>query len=371
MRVTAPTAVVIGATRGGDDNGTSMTQANGEAMSTDVMIEARDLTKIYGTQRAVDRLNFEIRRGEVVGFLGPNGAGKSTTMKILTCFISPTEGTAKVGGYDVFNDPLAVRSVLGYLPQRAALYPEMGVVEYLEFAADLRAIPKSEQRDRIKKVVKICGLEEALRKEIGQLSYGYRQRVGLAQALIHDPPILILDEPTADLDPNESAEVIEYIKEIGKTRTVMLSTHDLSEVKASCARVLIVNRGKIVADGAPDDLAAKSGSVRYVVAIDEKAGAKGSGKAPANAGEVLEALRSVVKDSTAKELPSDDRSHVVEVTAKGGDDHRREFFQLAVDKGWTLLELRREALQLEEVFRQLTVGADAKAAETSKSTAKE
>ncbi len=342
-------------------------------MATDVMIEARDLTKIYGTQRAVDKLNFEIRRGEIVGFLGPNGAGKSTTMKILTCFIAPTEGTAKIGGHDVFNDPLAVRSVLGYLPQRAALYPEMGVVEYLEFAAELRAIPKSERRERIKKVVKICGLEEALRKEIGQLSYGYRQRVGLAQALIHDPPILILDEPTADLDPNESAEVIEYIKAIGKTRTVMLSTHDLSEVKASCARVLIVNRGKIVADGAPDELAAKSGRVRYVIGIDEKQGLKGA-KAPESVGEVLKALEGVVKGGTAKELTSDDKAHVVEVTAAGGDDHRREFFQLAVDKGWNLLELRREALQLEEVFRQLTVGADAKSAdksESKKSTAKE
>lgn len=340
-------------------------------MSTDVMIEARDLTKIYGPQRAVDRVNFEIRKGEVVGFLGPNGAGKSTTMKILTCFIAPTEGTAKVGGYDVFNDPLAVRSVLGYLPQRAALYPEMGVVEYLQFAADLRAIPKGEQRDRIRKVVKICGLDEALRKEIGQLSYGYRQRVGLAQALIHDPPILILDEPTADLDPNESAEVIEYIKEIGKTRTVMLSTHDLAEVKASCGRVLIVNRGKIVADGAPDELAARSGSVRYVVTIDDKNGVKNEGgyrKAPASADEVLSALRGVVKDSTARELPSDEKAHVIEVTAKGGSDHRRDFFQLAVERGWAMLELRREALQLEEVFRQLTVGADATA--EAKSTAK-
>jgi ABC-2 type transport system ATP-binding protein len=337
------------------------------AMSTDVMIEARDLTKIYGTQRAIDRLNFEIRKGEVVGFLGPNGAGKSTTMKILTCFISPSEGTAKIGGHDVFSDPLAVRSVIGYLPQRAALYPEMGVIEYLEFAADLRAIAKSDQRDRIRKVVKICGLEDALRKEIGQLSYGYRQRVGLAQALIHDPPILILDEPTADLDPNESAEVIEYIKEIGKTRTVLLSTHDLAEVKASCARVLIVNRGKIVADGAPDDLAAKSGKVRYVLTFDEKQGIKsesGHRKAPGSNTEVVDAVREVAgSGASVKELPSDDKSHVIEVTAKGGSDHRREFFQMSVDKGWTLLELRREALQLDAVFKSLTVGADATAAD--------
>jgi ABC-2 type transport system ATP-binding protein len=326
--------------------------------SDDVMIEARDLSKIYGTQRAVDRLSFEIRRGEVVGFLGPNGAGKSTTMKILTCFIAPTEGTARVGGFDIFDDPLAVRSVLGYLPQRASLYPEMGVVEYLEFAADLRAIPKAKQREKIREVVKICGLEDALRKEIGQLSYGYRQRVGLAQALIHDPPILILDEPTADLDPNESAEVIEYIKEIGKTRTVMLSTHDLAEVKASCARVLIVNRGQIVADGAPDALAARSGLVRYLLVVDESQGLKVNGdakKAPTLA-EVIEAAKDAVKDASVKEVPGYDKNHVVEVSVTGGDDHRRDFFQLAVQKGWNLLELRREALKLEEVFRQLTVG---------------
>jgi len=328
--------------------------------SDDVMIEARDLSKIYGTQRAVDRLSFEIRRGEVVGFLGPNGAGKSTTMKILTCFIAPTEGTARVGGFDIFDDPLAVRSVLGYLPQRASLYPEMGVVEYLEFAADLRAIPKAKQREKIREVVKICGLEDALRKEIGQLSYGYRQRVGLAQALIHDPPILILDEPTADLDPNESAEVIEYIKEIGKTRTVMLSTHDLAEVKASCARVLIVNRGQIVADGAPDELAARSGLVRYLLVVDEAQGLKTNGEAkkPPTLAEVLEAAKDAVKGASVKEVPGYDKNHVVEVAVKGGDDHRRDFFQLAVQKGWNLLELRREALKLEEVFRQLTVGSE-------------
>lgn len=330
--------------------------------SDDVMIEAQHLTKIYGSQRAVDSLNFEIRRGEVVGFLGPNGAGKSTTMKILTCFIAPTAGTAFVGGFDVFEDPLATRSVLGYLPQRASLYTEMGVVEYLEFAADLRAIPRSQQRKKIREVVKICGLEEALRKDIGELSYGYRQRVGLAQALIHDPPILVLDEPTADLDPNESAEIIEYIKEIGKSRTILLSTHDLSEVKTACARVLIINRGKIVADGAPDELAAKSGQVRYVLMVDEREGLKLGGgdakPAPKNAAEVIEAARAVVDGAVAKELPSDERAHVIEVVTRSGTDHRRDFYQLAVQKGWNLLELRRETVQLEEVFRQLTVGAD-------------
>lgn len=322
--------------------------------TSDVMIETRELSKVYGAQRAVDRISFEIRRGEVVGFLGPNGAGKSTTMKILTCFISPSEGTAKVGGFDVFDDPLSVRSVLGYLPQRASLYPEMGVVEYLEFAADLRAIAKDKRRAKIREVVDICGLKDVLAKTINELSYGYRQRVGLAQALIHDPPILILDEPTADLDPNESAEVISYIKEIGKTRTIMLSTHDLVEVKEACARVLIVNRGKIVADGAPDELAAKSGSVRYVLAVDG-----GKDDSVRKAGPVVEAVKKVVSGAVVKELPSDDRATVLEVNVKGSGDHRREFFRMAVENKWDLLELRREAVQLEEVFRQLTVGEGA------------
>lgn len=324
--------------------------------TSDVMIETRELSKVYGAQRAVDRLSFEIRRGEVVGFLGPNGAGKSTTMKILTCFISPTEGTAKVGGFDVFDDPLSVRSMLGYLPQRASLYPEMGVVEYLEFAAELRAIAKDKRRAKIKEVVEICGLKDVLAKTINELSYGYRQRVGLAQALIHDPPILILDEPTADLDPNESAEVISYIKEIGKTRTIMLSTHDLAEVKEACARVLIVNRGKIVADGAPDELAAKSGSVKYVLSVDAGGGDAGYRKA---ATPVTDAVKQVVPGATVRELPSDDKATVLEVSVKGSDDHRREFFRMAVQNKWDLLELRREAVQLEEVFRQLTVGEGA------------
>ncbi len=337
--------------------------------NNDVMIETRELTKIYGAQRAVDRISFEIRRGEVVGFLGPNGAGKSTTMKILTCFISPTEGTAKVGGWDVFEDPLAVRSLIGYLPQRASLYPEMGVVEYLEFAAELRAIASDKRRAKIKEVVEICGLKDVLAKTINELSYGYRQRVGLAQALIHDPPILILDEPTADLDPNESAEVISYIKEIGRTRTIMLSTHDLAEVKEACQRVLIVNRGKIVADGAPDELATKSGSVRYVVALDASESEAGAAKRnAATSQEVIDAVKGVVSGSSVKVLPNDDRATVLEVVAKGSNDHRREFFRLAVEKKWDLVELRRETVQLEEVFRQLTVGDGAPRRNAAKKT---
>src|SRR5690606_20204917 len=192
------------------------------------MIEARGLTKRYGAFRALDKVSFEVKRGEVVGFLGPNGAGKSTTMRILTCYLSATGGSAKVHGFDVFDDPLAVREHIGYLPQRAQMYGEMTVWDYLVFVSELRRVDHATFRKRMKDIVEICGLSQSLGKDIRQLSHGFRQRVGLAQALLHNPPILILDEPTSDLDPNERAEVIDYIKEIGKDRTVILSTHNLS-----------------------------------------------------------------------------------------------------------------------------------------------
>lgn len=321
-------------------------------MATDVMIEARDLSKIYGSQKAIDKLNFSIRRGEVVGFLGPNGAGKSTTMRILTCFIAPSSGTAVVGGNDVFENPLAARSIIGYLPQRAPLYLEMGVIEYLQFVAKLRAIPASEHKPRIKKVIEICGLGDALLKDsIGDLSKGFQQRVGLAQALVHDPAILILDEPTSDLDPIEKAEFIEYIKAIGKDRTVMLSTHNLAEVEASCPRVLIVSRGKLAADGAPDDLATRSGKARYVLEIDKK-GKKGG----ITEKELHDGINSISSGLTVKPTPGEDNAYSVQVLAPSDKDMRRELFNLAVEKGWVLLELRKDVVQLEEVFRDLTVG---------------
>ena len=230
-------------------------------MATDVMIEANSLGKRFGSVKALDKISFEVRKGEVVGFLGPNGAGKSTTMRILTCFIAPTSGSAKVHGIDVFEDPLAVREKIGYLPQRAPLYTDMTVWEYLEFTSRIRGIDSGSFTNRLKKVVEVCGLAQVLGKDIGTLSHGYRQRVGLGQALIHDPPILILDEPTADLDPNEKAELLKYIKRIGKDRTILLSTHNLSEVEEACARAIIVSKGRVVADGVLDDIRASGKKV--------------------------------------------------------------------------------------------------------------
>jgi ABC-2 type transport system ATP-binding protein len=327
-------------------------------MSNDVMIHANDLSKSYGSFRALDKINFEVKRGEIVGFLGPNGAGKSTTMRILTCFISPTSGTVRVNGHDVFDEPLKVRESLGYLPQRAPLYVEMTVLEYLRFAADLRHLDADTFRKRARGVVEVCGLAQVLGKEIRHLSHGYRQRVGLAQALIHDPPILILDEPTSDLDPNEKAEFLDYLKQIGQERTVMLSTHNLAEVEASCARAIIVSRGRIVADGPLDEIRAKSGRVRYIVSVQESAGDttyRGRGTPPKKS-EVEDALGKVDGVKKLSELPTDERAHAFELVSEQDVDLRPELFKLVVDKGWVLLELHRDAQTLEDVFRSLTIG---------------
>ncbi|HXK20385.1 MAG TPA: ATP-binding cassette domain-containing protein [Polyangiaceae bacterium] len=318
------------------------------------MIEATGLTKRFGSTRALDKVSFEVRKGEVVGFLGPNGAGKSTTMRILTCFTSPTNGTAKVKGYDVFDNPLGVRQSLGYLPQRAPLYADMTVYDYLQFAAQIRGLDESKFKSRLKKVIEVCGLAQSLGKDISTLSHGYRQRVGLGQALIHDPPILILDEPTSDLDPNEKAEVLKYIKEIGKDRTILLSTHNLGEVEEACARAIIVSKGRVVADGPLDEIRAKTGRVRYVVAIDEKRAEAGA-KAP-GAKEVDEALQKLSGATAIRELPTDESAHKFELSGPQEGDLRAEIFRLMVAKSWTLLELRRDAQSLDAVFRDLTRG---------------
>ena len=320
-------------------------------MSTDVMISASGLSKVFGTFRALDNVSFEVNRGEIVGFLGPNGAGKSTTMRILTCFISPSGGVAKVHGHDVFDEPLEVRRKIGYLPQRAPLYQDMSVWEYLTFVAEMRGLDHSTFKTRMKRIVEVCGLAKSLGRDIGTLSHGYRQRVGLAQALVHDPPILILDEPTSDLDPNEKAEVIRYIQEIGKDRTILLSTHNLSEVESACARAIIVSSGRVVADGNLDNIRARSGSVRYIVSIDERAALKGSAPTEAQVREKLEKLSGI---TLVKDRPTDDTAHAFELRGAQDGDLRAEIFRLSVESGWVLLELRREAQALEDVFRNLT-----------------
>jgi len=224
---------------------------------TTMAIKTDRLTKLYGPATAVNEISFEVPRGQVLGFLGPNGAGKSTTMKMLTCYLTPTRGRAEVAGFDVYTQSLEVRRRIGYLPEDTPLYKDMTVLEYLEYVARLRRVPAGERRARLKRIGETTGILHVLGKLIGELSRGYRQRVGLTQAMLHEPEILILDEPTNGLDPNQIVEIRALIKELGKEKTVILSTHILPEVQATCDRVVIISDGRLVADGRPDDLVAR------------------------------------------------------------------------------------------------------------------
>jgi len=318
---------------------------------SDVMIEARDLTKHYGTVTALQNATFRVNRGEVVGFLGPNGAGKTTTMKILTCFIAPSGGTARVAGADIFEDPIAVRRAIGYLPESTPLYTEMLVFEYLQFAGKMRGLRGSALDTRIRKVVEETSLGDVIGKSIGELSKGFRQRVGLAQALIHEPPVLILDEPMSGLDPNQAAEIRELIREIGRERTIILSTHNLAEVQVTCSRVLIISEGRLVADDTPDDLAARAGKPRFVVTLRKD----DHGEA-----DVRAVFSAVSGTQTVTEMPGASAGELmVEVVPKGNDDLRADIFRAAVSAELVLLGLEQRGENLEDVFRQLTTKAGA------------
>jgi ABC-2 type transport system ATP-binding protein len=312
---------------------------------SEVMIQVENLTKDYGPVRAVDRVSFNVRQGEVLGFLGPNGAGKSTTMKMLTCFLAPTDGTARVAGLDVFDQSLEVRKRIGYLPEDTPIYRDMTVREYLEFVADVRGMPRDKRDARIKEIGGRCGLGDHPGRLIGELSKGYRQRVGLAQAMLHDPDILILDEPTSGLDPNQIVEIRELIKEVGREKTVILSTHILPEVQATCSRMIIISRGKVVADGTPDELRARERGGRYRVVV-------ASNGVPADA--IRSRIGSISGVSRCQPVTGEDGAHSFAIDADTSDDLRRTLFRAAVDNRWTLLELVRESASLEDVFRALT-----------------
>lgn len=314
----------------------------------DVMIEARGLTKHYGPVTALRNANFKVNRGEVVGFLGPNGAGKTTTMKILTCFIAPSDGTAVVAGADIFEDPIAVREAIGYLPESTPLYTEMLVLEFLEFAGKMRGLSGGGLDGRIRRVVEETSLGDVIGKAIGELSKGYRQRVGLAQALIHEPPVLILDEPMSGLDPNQASEIRELIREIGRERTVILSTHNLSEVQVTCGRVLIIANGELVADDTPDDLAARAGKPRFVATLRRNGH---------SAGEIKDAFTGIADaQSVVDRDGAGPNELVVEVVPTGTQDLRADIFQAAVAAELVLLGLEQRGENLEDVFRQLTTG---------------
>jgi ABC-2 type transport system ATP-binding protein len=316
---------------------------------SEVMIEVEGLTKDYGATRAVDQVSFTVRKGEVLGFLGPNGAGKSTTMKMLTCYLAPTAGRARVAGKDVFDDSLEVRRRIGYLPEDTPIYRDMTVLEYLQFAADVRQMDSSKIPGRIKEIGGRCGLGDVAGKLVGELSKGYRQRVGLAQAMLHDPDILILDEPTSGLDPNQIVEIRSLIKEIGREKTVILSTHILPEVQATCSRIVIISGGKLVADGSPEDLRQRERGTRYRVSVEK------NGAAPETVRDRLANLAGVARcEAVAGEAGS--LSFAIDAAATA--DLRKSIFRVAVDNQWTLLELARESASLEDVFRHLTTGEE-------------
>jgi ABC-2 type transport system ATP-binding protein len=316
---------------------------------SEVMIQVENLTKDYGPFRAVDRVTFNVRKGEILGFLGPNGAGKSTTMKILTCFLAPSGGSARVAGYDVFDQSLEVRKRIGYLPEDTPIYRDMTVVEYLRFAAEVRGMPRDRRDSRIKEIGGRCGLGDQAGKLVGELSKGLRQRLGLAQAMLHEPDILVLDEPTSGLDPNQIVEIRELIKEIGREKTVLLSTHILPEVEATCGRMLIINRGKVVADGTPDELRARERGSRYRVVVEANG-------VPADA--IRSRLGSLSGVSRCESVTGEDGAYVFAIDAASSDDLRKSLFRTAVDNKWTLLELVRESASLEDVFRNLTTGEE-------------
>ena len=309
------------------------------------MISVRNLTKNYGETAAVKDITFEVQHGEILGFLGPNGAGKTTTMKILTCYMPPTAGLVSVDGLDVTEQSLEVRKKIGYLPEQNPLYHDMYVDDYLRYVADLRGIPTEQQTARIKRMIEVTGLKNVYTRPIGELSKGYRQRVGLAQAMIHDPQILIMDEPTSGLDPNQIVEIRHLIQELGKEKTVILSTHILSEVQATCSRAIIIDQGKIVADGTLQDLqAAFRGLEKITIEL----------KAPKNG--CAEKLQAITYVKSVKELPSSGGLKRYQLEAEKGQDLREQIFDLTVREGWKLLELHREVTTLEDVFRQLTKG---------------
>ncbi len=299
-------------------------------------IEVKNITKLYGKQRALDNVSFNVHSGEVVGLLGPNGAGKSTMMKIITCFIPQDEGDINVYGYNIVTEPFEVRKKVGYLPETNPLYLEMYVWEYLEFIAGIHKLGKKTKK-RIKEIIEITGLGPEQKKLAGQLSKGYRQRLGLAQAMIHDPDVLILDEPTSGLDPNQLIEIRNLIKEIGKQKTVMLSTHIMQEVEAVCNRVIIIDKGKIVANTSTKELYRLRGQKQVVIVefnknIEEK--------------EIM-AIEGVSGVSQTKQ-------NTWEVLSEADFDIRNNIFQFAVKQNLTVLSLNNQEQNIERIFQELT-----------------
>jgi ABC-2 type transport system ATP-binding protein len=313
------------------------------------VIEVQHITKRYGRVTAVDDVSFRVERGEILGFLGPNGAGKTTTMRILTGYMPPTDGRATVAGYDVFANPIEAKRRTGYLPEVPPLYPDMTVREYLSFVARIKGVPSRERAERVTAVMKRAHVDDMAPKHCSKLSKGYRQRVGLAQALIHNPEVLILDEPTAGLDPKQIIETRDLIRNLAGNHTIVLSTHILPEVAQTCQRVVIINKGRVVAVDTPEGLTARlQGAETMYVQVDADSGN------PAEALEGVSGVTRVAASGQSGMWKSETSIQAFEVESARGTDVRREIARTVVNRGWGLLELRPMRMSLEEIFLQVT-----------------
>ena len=313
------------------------------------MISVKNLTKYYGDFQALKGISFEIKSGEIVGILGPNGAGKSTTLRILTCYLNPSAGDAIIDGKSILNDEINVKKTIGYLPESAPLYNDMCVFDYLVYMADIQDLDKSRLNERLDYVVNACSLKEVISKPIGELSKGYKQRVGLAGSIIHDPKILILDEPTNGLDPNQIAEIRELIKELGKEKTVLVSTHILSEVEATCSRAIIINKGDIIADDTPRNLSStfanhnKSASVKISIKTNDNI-------------ETIKEKLSNIKDINKVEI-EEYSNDIKEISIYSNlEEPRDEIYRFIKSTDWIIYEMTKVKENLETVFHTLTKG---------------
>jgi ABC-2 type transport system ATP-binding protein len=308
------------------------------------MITIENLTKFYGDLCALDHVNFEIKKGEVLGLLGPNGAGKTTCMRILTCYLSPTSGSIKVGDLNILENSLEIKRMLGYLPENAPLYPDMLTYDYLNYVADTRGLDKKDKMSRLHHLADICGVNEVMHQAIGELSKGYKQRVGLAQAMMGDPEILVLDEPTAGLDPNQIIEIREIIKQLGKEKTIVLCTHILSEAEATCGRVVIINKGKIVADGDLESLQKSLGS-----GTDVHLAFKGADFAAVQSRlSKIEGVTDIAQTGVSNGILG------VTLKCREQKDIRENVYKAIKSQDWILLEFYQRARSLENIFRELT-----------------
>jgi len=308
------------------------------------MIKVENLTKHYGEIRAVDGIGFEINKGEILGLLGPNGAGKTTFMRILTCYLNPSAGTIQVKDFNIKDHPLEIKQLMGYLPENAPLYPDMLVYDYLRYVADIRGLDREAKRQRIDQLAATCSIKEVMHQAIGELSKGYKQRVGLAQAMMGDPEILVLDEPTSGLDPNQIIEIRTIIKKIGKEKTIILSTHILSEAEATCDRVVIINKGKIVADSSIEDLKQSLGKESLIALSFSNA----------DFAAVRAALSPIAGVAAVGKGESGDGTLAVNVTCKTGEDIRPQIYSAIKKQDWQLLEFHQQFRSLENIFRELT-----------------